>query len=96
MEEESRRYWESGKATYMRNWPYAYALGEKKGAKIAGKFAVAPLPKFEGGGTAVILGGDNLVISVYSKNPGAALKLTDYLTSAEEQISMFLGFSQAP
>src|SRR3712207_5288531 len=43
MEEESRRYWESGRATFMRNWPYAYALGEKA-PKIKGKFAVAPFP----------------------------------------------------
>jgi multiple sugar transport system substrate-binding protein len=96
MEEESRRYFEAGKATYMRNWPYAYALGEKKNSKVAGKFAAAPLPAFEGGGKAAILGGHNLVISVYSKNPGASLKFIDYMVSPEEQIALFRDFSQAP
>ncbi|MEA2141707.1 MAG: trehalose/maltose transport system substrate-binding protein, partial [Solirubrobacteraceae bacterium] len=56
MEEESRRYFESGKATFMRNWPYAYALGEKAAA-VKGKFDVMPFPEFEGGGKAGILGG---------------------------------------
>ena len=55
-----RRYLEAGKATFMRNWPYAYALGEKKGTKVAGKFKVMPFPTFEGGGKAAILGGHNL------------------------------------
>jgi multiple sugar transport system substrate-binding protein len=96
MEEESRRYWESGKATFMRNWPYAYALGEKKGTKVAGKFKVMPFPTFEGGGKAAILGGHNLVISVYSKNPGAALKYVDFLTNAESEKTMFLKYSLAP
>ena len=96
MEEESRRYFESGKATFMRNWPYAYALGEKKGTAVAGKFDVAPFPEFEGAGKAAILGGHNLVISVYSKNPGAALKLADFLTSEEEQVTMFRDYSLAP
>ncbi len=96
MEEESRRYFESGKATFMRNWPYAYALGEKKGTAVAGKFNVAPFPEFEGAGKAAILGGHNLVISVYSENPGGALKLTDFLTSEEEQVTMFSDYSLAP
>ena len=96
MEEESRRYFESGRATFMRNWPYAYALGQKKGTKVSGKFDVAPFPEFEGAGTAGILGGHNLVISVYSDNPGAALKLVDFLMSEEEQVAMFLDHSQAP
>jgi multiple sugar transport system substrate-binding protein len=96
MEEESRRYFESGKATFMRNWPYAYALGEKKGTAVAGKFKVMPFPQFEGGGKAAILGGHNFVISAYSKNPAAALKLTDFFISPEVQKTEFLDYSLAP
>jgi multiple sugar transport system substrate-binding protein len=96
MEEESRRYFESGKATFMRNWPYAYSLGQKKGSKVAGKFSVMPFPKFEGADKAAILGGHNLVISQFSKNPGAALKLVDFLTSPEQQVQMFRDYSLAP
>ena len=96
MEEESRRYFESGRATFMRNWPYAYALGQKKGTKVSGKFDVAPFPEFEGAGTAAILGGHNNVISVHSENVGAALKLVDFLSSEEEQKIMFRDYSLAP
>jgi multiple sugar transport system substrate-binding protein len=96
MEEESRRYFESGRATFMRNWPYAYALGQKEGTKVSGKFAVAPFPEFEGAGKAAILGGHNNVISVFSENPGAALALVDFLSSEEEQITMFRDYSLAP
>jgi multiple sugar transport system substrate-binding protein len=96
MEEESRRYWESGKATFMRNWPYAYALGQKKGTKVAGKFDVAPFPEFEGGGKASILGGHNFVISVFSDNPGAALKWTDYMMQEAQQKTSFVDAAQAP
>ena len=81
MEEEARRAFEAGRADFERQWPYAYALGNMKGSKIKGKFDVAPYPAFEGGGKAAILGGHNSVISAYSKNPGGALKLIDYLTS---------------
>lgn len=82
MEEEARRYFESGKATFMRNWPYAYALGQKAPA-VKGKFAVATLPAFAGGERGGILGGQVLVISTFSGNPGGALKLIDFLTSPE-------------
>jgi multiple sugar transport system substrate-binding protein len=94
MEEESRRYWESGRATFMRNWPYAYALSEKA-PKVKGKFKVAPFPEWEGGGTAGILGGHNQVVSVYSENPGGALKWIDYVTGEENQKRQLLDFSQS-
>jgi multiple sugar transport system substrate-binding protein len=95
MEEESRRYWESGKATFMRNWPYAYALGEAEGSKVKGKFDVMPFPTFGDAGTAGILGGHNQVISVYSDNAGGALKWIDYVTGEENQKRQLLEYSQS-
>ena len=95
MEEESRRYFESGKATLMRNWPYAYALGQEAPA-VKGKFKVMPFPEWEGGGKAGILGGHNQVVSVFSENPGGALKWIDYITGEENQKRQFLTASQSP
>jgi multiple sugar transport system substrate-binding protein len=96
MEEQSRREFQGGRATFMRNWPYAYALAKRKGSDIRGDFAVEPLPTFEGGGTAGVLGGHNLVVSAYSANPGGALKLIDYLTSPEAMERDAVEFSLAP
>jgi len=93
MEEESRRYWETGKATFMRNWPYAYALGNAKGSKVKGKFAVMPFPTYEGGGTAAILGGHNIVISAFSKNPGLSLKFADFYASPEWQKTQVIKYA---
>jgi multiple sugar transport system substrate-binding protein len=94
MEEPARRTFEAGKATFMRNWPYCYALAQKA-PKTKGKFAVAPFPAFEGGGKAGILGGANLVISTFTKNPGGALKFIDYMTHPERQSEDIVKFSDA-
>jgi len=96
MEEEARRTFEAERATFERNWPYIYALGNMKGSKVKGKFAVAPYPEFEGGGKAAILGGHNSVVSAYSKNPGGALKLIDYLTSEKRMTKNAVDFSKTP
>ena len=78
MEEQSRRTFESGDATFMRNWPYAYATGQK--SKIKGKFDITTLPGFQGKPGAGVLGGTNLAISEYTKNPGGALAVLNYFT----------------
>jgi multiple sugar transport system substrate-binding protein len=96
MEEEARRTFEAGRADFERQWPYAYALGNMKGSKVKGKFEVAPYPEFEGGGKAAILGGHNSVVSAYSKNPGGALKLIDYLTSEKRMTKNAVKFSKTP
>ena len=96
MEEEARRTFEAGRADFMRQWPYAFALGNMKGSKTKGKFAVAPYPEFEGGGKAAILGGHNMVVSTYSKNPGGMLKLIDYMTSEKRQTKNATDFSKTP
>jgi trehalose/maltose transport system substrate-binding protein len=85
-EEESRGVFQSGNAVFMRNWPYAWALGNAPDSPIAGKIGVDQLPK--GGaddkhtGT---LGGWQLAVSKYSQNAEAAVDLVRYLTSVDEQ-----------
>ena len=94
MEPESLTAWQTGKPAMMRNWPYAYGLSQDE-PKLKGKFDVAPLPSFEGAGKAAILGGGNNVISVYSKNPGGALAVVDFLAQQEWQTQLTAEFSQA-
>jgi multiple sugar transport system substrate-binding protein len=95
MEPETDQGWASGRYGYMRNWTGSYALGNTKGSKVKGKFKVAALPTFEGGGKAGILGGHNSVISAYTKNPGLALKFADFYASPEFQKIALLKYSQA-
>jgi trehalose/maltose transport system substrate-binding protein len=87
-EESSRRAFESGHATFMRNWPYAYALGKESG--IADEFAVTKFPGFRGNPGAGVVGGYNLGISAFTDNPGGALAFAEFLTTEPIQKEMFL------
>ncbi|ACO46381.1 ABC transporter substrate-binding protein [Deinococcus deserti] len=84
-EEEARGIFQSGNAAFMRNWPYAWALGQSDDSKVKGKIGVAPLPAGVGGKPAATLGGWNLGVSQYSKNQAAAIDLVRYLTGPAEQ-----------
>lgn len=85
-EEESRGVWQSGNAVFMRNWPYAWALGNAPDSPIKDKIGVATLPKGgpDGKNTGT-LGGWQLAVSKYSANPDAAASLAAYLTGKDEQ-----------
>ena len=93
-EEESRRAFESGNATFMRNWPYAYSLG--KDSKIADKFDIATFPGFAGKEGAGVLGGYNLAISAYSKNPEGSLAFAEFATDPKQQALMATEASLPP
>jgi multiple sugar transport system substrate-binding protein len=82
MEEEARRAFESGKATFMRNWSYAYAL-DKKAPKVKDHLEVSAMPAFQGGSKGGVLGGNGPVISAFSRNPEGALLWLDYWTSKD-------------
>ena len=96
-EEEARNVFQQGNALFMRNWPYAYALGQAEGSPIRGKFAVTVLPK--GGAdapNAATLGGWQLMVSAYSQHPKEAADLVKYLTSYEVQKDNAVRLSRLP
>ncbi|MBN8632829.1 MAG: extracellular solute-binding protein, partial [Rhodobacterales bacterium] len=50
-EEESRGVWQTGNAVFMRNWPYAYTLGNGADSAVKDLFAVTTLPVGKEGDT---------------------------------------------
>jgi trehalose/maltose transport system substrate-binding protein len=96
-EEEARNVWQAGNACFMRNWPYAYALGADPKSAVSGKFDVTVLPKGGADGHHVAcLGGWQLMLSEYSKVPDAAADLIRYLSSAELQKKRTILWSVLP
>jgi len=96
-EEEARGVWQQGNAVFMRNWPYAYQLGNSEDSQVKGRFDVAPLPVGPSGDrSAATLGGWNLAVSKYSRNREAAIELVLYLGSAENQKDNALRASRLP
>ncbi len=85
-EEEARGVFQSGNAVFMRNWPYAWSLGNAEDSTVKGKIGVSALPKGGGDGKNTgVLGGWQLAVSKYSENAEIAADLVKYLTSEEEQ-----------
>lgn len=84
-EEEARNVWQAGNAAFMRNWPYAYALGQAEGSVIKGKIAVSALPAGASGHGASTLGGWQLAVNGKSKHAKEAVDLIRYLAGPEEE-----------
>lgn len=84
--EDSRALWEAGNAAFMRNWPYAYSLGnDPESSQVAGSFDIALLPGRSSELRTGTLGGWQLSVSRYSRFPEAAVSLVTFMTSQEAQ-----------
>ena len=99
-EEEARFAFQNGNAVFMRNWPYPVAaMSDTAQSRVAGKFAVSPIPK---SGTAptghptAALGGAQLAINSYSESPDAAYMLIAYLTAPEQMLERAQAVGQYP
>jgi trehalose/maltose transport system substrate-binding protein len=84
-EEDARGVWQAGNAAFMRNWPYAFSLGQADDSAIKDLFDVSPLPAGASGAGSATLGGWQLAVSKYSENPDAAADLAMFMASYDEQ-----------
>ena len=96
-EEEGRQAFQDGKLLFHRNWPYIWNLANKDddSTKIAGKFAVTPLPGKTGLGVST-LGGHNIGISTFTKNKGTAADFLKFIASEPVQRTFLVKGSLAP
>jgi trehalose/maltose transport system substrate-binding protein len=96
-EEEARGVWQTGNAAFMRNWPYAYGLGNGADSAVKDLFGVTTLPVGgEGNTSAATLGGWNVAVSKYSLHQEAAISLAMYLAGPEAQKQRAINESNLP
>ena len=98
-EEDARNMWQAGNAAFMRNWPYAYSLGQSEDSPIAGLFGVTNLPAaadIEDASPAATLGGWQLAVSQYSEHPDVGAAWILHMTSAEMQLKSAIERSLLP
>ena len=86
-EEDARAVFQMGNAAFMRNWPYAYPLGQAEDSPIRDRFGVTRLPKGDGASArhASVIGGQQIGVSRYSRNPDAAAAAARCLTDLAAQ-----------
>jgi trehalose/maltose transport system substrate-binding protein len=84
-EEDARGVFQKGNSVFMRNWPYAWSLSQGADSPVKDKVGVINLPKGGDGKSVGTLGGWQLSVVKYSKNPEVAADLVMYLTSPEVQ-----------
>ena len=94
-EEDSRSSWQNGDSVFMRNWPYAYSLGnDPSTSKIAGKFDVHNM--LYGGSNTTghsSLGGWQYGINAFSKNPDAGWKFVQHQLAEPAQKTIAIKLS---
>jgi trehalose/maltose transport system substrate-binding protein len=95
-EEPSRRIFGSGKAVFLRNWPYAWTLFQQPDSPVRGKVGISALPHFPEHASAGTLGGWQLGVNRNSRHPKAAAAFVRFMTSSEAQKELALAYGLNP
>lgn len=96
-EPESLALFTQGRAIFHRNWPYAWTVAEDaKSSRVAGKVGVSELPSFPGGNSVATLGGWQLAISRFSRQPDLAWRFVNFMTGEQIQKRIARATGRAP
>jgi multiple sugar transport system substrate-binding protein len=96
-EPESLALFVQDRALFLRSWPYAWAVSnDPRKSQVAGKVGIAPLPHFSGGRSFATLGGWQVGVSAYSRQPDAAWAFAKHITSRPVQKLFAVKGGRAP
>lgn len=95
-EEETRRFFQSGQAAFLRSWPYVWPLANEDTSPLKGKIGIQPMVHAPGEAGGACLGGWGLGIAQSSKHPAEAWKAIQYFTSREAQRRFILQAGYVP
>lgn len=96
-EEAARNLFQSGRAVFMRNWPYAWTILNRPGSPVDGRVGVSTVPHFASHESAPTLGGYHLGINAHSlhKKEAAAFLRFMIRRQTQKQVALQLGFLPA-
>jgi multiple sugar transport system substrate-binding protein len=95
-EEATRNIFGSGRAIYMRNWPYAWTIFQRDESAVKDKVGITAMPHFPAGESASTLGGWQLGINKHSRSPEAAKRFIRYMVSADTQEELAIAVGYKP
>jgi multiple sugar transport system substrate-binding protein len=96
IEEDTRRFFQSGQAAFLRSWPYVWPLANAADSPIKGKIGIKPMVSTPGESGGACLGGWGLGIAKSSRHPEEAWKAIQYFTSEEAQREFVLSAGFVP
>lgn len=95
-EEETRRFFQNGKALFLRNWPYVWALANAEDSPVKGKIGLKPMVYTPGNESAACQGGWGLGISKTTRHPDEAWRVIEFITSQATQKKFLLETGYVP
>ncbi len=92
-EEAARNIFQSGRAIFMRNWPYAWRLLDESNSPVAGRVGIALVPHFPGHSSAPTLGGFHLGVNTHSRRKSEATAFVRFMIrySVQKEILLKVG-----
>ena len=82
-EEDTRRFFQSGQAAFLRSWPYVWTLANDEESELRGKVGIQPMVHASGQESGACLGGWGLGISKTTPHAKEAWKAMQFFTSVD-------------
>jgi multiple sugar transport system substrate-binding protein len=83
IEEDARTIFQNGRAVFMRNWPYVWALTQQSGV-LKGQVGMTTMVHAPGRASAPTLGGWGFAISKRTKDPERAWQFVEFITRPDQ------------